>query len=118
VILGLRSLTLRRHGASTWGSDGAPTSSTSDSTISGSWQPLNGKEIALLPEGERASDRRKMYTQAEVRTVDQHGGAAADLVSPDGGTTWFKAMKVADYDSAAPIPHYRVELVRLREGEA
>lgn len=115
-MLGLRDITVRRAAASTWGSDGrsAP-ASTADTTIRGSWQPLNGKEAALLSESDRASDRRKMYTASEVRTVDQHGEKEADRLSVDAGTTWFKAMAIADYDSGAPIPHYRVELLRERE---
>jgi hypothetical protein len=113
MILGLITVNLRRFGVTTWAA-GRGSATPTTSTFKGSWQPLNGREIAMLAEGERASDHAKIFTTTLLRTADQHGKTAADNVNRDG-STWFKVLKVGPYFSNAPIPHYRVEVVRLRE---
>lgn len=115
MILGLATLHLRRSAVQAWGSDGRASATTTDSTFSGSWQPLDGREIAMLPEGERASDRAKVFTATLLRTTDQRTGTPADLVSQDG-SAWFKVLEVRPYSANAPLPHYRVELARVQEG--
>ena len=114
MILGLRSLTLRRAGAVSWSTAGRPTSTTTSSTIRGSWQPANGQDMKLLPEGTRQTDTRKVFTVTALRTEDQHGGTQADAISPDG-STWYQVQQVTPYLPEHPIPHYEALCVRLRE---
>ena len=79
--------------------------------IMASVQPLNGNDLELLPEGDRAEDSRRLYTASEVRTADQHCGRPADQIIIDGKT--YKVIEVKRQRSV--IPHYRVLCVRLRE---
>ena len=116
MMLGIGTLNLRRTSAVTWAA-GRATATTADTTFSGSWQPLNGREIAMLPEGERASDRAKVYTATVLRTVDQHSDTEADLVSRDG-STWYKCLIAKPYFDNTPIPHYRIEVVRVQEQDS
>lgn len=106
------SVTRRRYAAYTTNSSGIRTRGAAvDTTIGADVQPLNGKEIALLPEGARASDSRKAYTATELRTEDQHLGLPADEVVIGGVT--FKVLKVEQ--QIAVIPHYRATLIRIGE---
>lgn len=116
MILGLITIALRRSGVQTW-SAGRATATTATSSFKGGWQPLNGEEIAMLPAGERASDHAKIYTTTLLRTSDQHTKIPADNVNRDG-STWFEVLKVEPYNAETPIPHYRVEIVRLQEQDA
>jgi len=116
MILGLRTLNLRRYSVPTWAA-GRATATPATSTFLGSWQPLNGREIAMLPEGERSSDRAKIYTTTLLNTSEQGTKIQADEVNRDG-FAWFKVLKVGPYFDESPIPHYRVEVVRLQEADA
>lgn len=76
-------------------------------------QPLSGRELAMLPEGERSDDWRKGFTTTCLRTSDQHddGGRSADEVDVDGIT--YRVMNVRHERKV--IPHYAVRMVRMRE---
>lgn len=52
--------------------------------ISGSFQPLGGRERETLPEGVRAKVTLKLYTYDDVRTVDQATPEFADIIEYDG----------------------------------
>lgn len=56
--------------------------------IEGSLQPLNGRELLLLPEGERSKGSWKLYTEPEVelRVAEAGGAAEADTVAWEGRT--------------------------------
>lgn len=112
MILGATDVTLRRYAAPSRGVDGrvalaAPT----ETTISASVQPLNGRELALLPEGVRARDRRKAYSETELRTADQEAGTVADELVVAGVV--YQVQKVQRH--SALLPHYRAELARVQE---
>lgn len=112
TILGARDLTLRRvNAAGSWAAGRFVEGSRSDTTITGAFQPLNGQEIALLPEGSRASDHRKVLTETELRGLDQHEEKAADQVVVD--SVVYKVMTVAHWP--AILPHYEARLFRLQE---
>lgn len=113
MILGSESLTRRRYAVGTWGVDGTFTAgATTDSTIRGSFQPLNGQELATLPEGERHADQRKVYTRTELRVASQEEGIQADRVSQDG-TIFYEVRQVERQRTI--LPHYKVRLVRVQE---
>jgi len=112
-ILGSESLTRRRYAAGSWDTDGVFVAGTAtNSSFSGSFQPLNGEELATLPEGERAGDQRKVYTQSALRTTDQAAGVQADRVSQDG-TVFYEVRQVER--ERAVLPHYKARLVRVQE---
>lgn len=114
-VLGEEAVTLLRRGAGSRDSDGrgVPGALTT-STIQASVQPLDGDDAATLPEGERASRWRKLYTETALRAVDQYGAAMADRVVIDGAT--FEVRTVARW--RAVILHYRAFCARVKEGGA
>ncbi len=119
ILVGAEDITRRRFttAGATRGADrryvpGAPV----DSTISASVQPLRGREVETLPEGERQKDWQKVYTAADLRTADQHaggvGGAADQLIV--GGIT-YEVRQVWPWRSVSPIPHFKAFVVQLQE---
>lgn len=119
MILGLTSVTRRRFAAGSRGSDGRwDAGASTDSTIQMSVQPLSGHELATLPEGERSSVNLKGYTEADVRTLDQVDGEAADHIiiasGPYAGT--YEAR--ADNGQTALLTHKRIRLLRVLEEDA
>lgn len=88
-------------------------------TITASVQPVRGRDLRVLPEGQRAEDTRVVYTTTELRT-------RTDSTEPDrvsiGGEP-FNVFRVEKWD-AFGTTHYRafVALVKptgvLAEGAA
>lgn len=116
MILGLANVTRRRFAAGSRGSDGRWVAGAStESTIRMSVQPLSGRELQTLPEGERTADQVKGYTADDVRTLDQVAGAAADhivvLTGLYAGTYEARTLDGED----ALLPHRKIRLVRLLE---
>lgn len=114
MILGEETVTLQRCSTSmARGSDGRISSSLTftESEILMSVQPLNGKEIAMLPEGERHRHSKKGYTISEVLTADQHAQNIADRVVVDGIVYEVHTVE----QQRAIIPHYKVTMLRLQE---
>lgn len=112
MILGAELVTLRRHGAYTTDASGNRVrGSSSDTTISVSWQPLNGDDWQALPEGERHVETRKGYTTTAVRVEDQHTGVPADELVVDGVT--YKVVRVER--ERAVLSHYKLLATRVQE---
>lgn len=112
MILGAQAITRRRYAAYTTNASGVRVrGASSDLATTGSVQPMSGRELELRPELARAGDSRKVYTETELRTEDQHGGTPADEVVVDGLT--FKVMQVER--QVAVIPHYKAFLLRVAE---
>lgn len=107
------AITHRRYGAFVVGTDGrAPRGSPTTSTIRGTdLQPLTGRELQTLPEGERSSEWLKFFTTADVRTADQANAYPADEIVRDGIVYEVRVVKT----QTQIIPHKRVEVVRIRE---
>jgi hypothetical protein len=49
-------------------------------------QPMNGRELLVLPEGERTREYIKLYTDTQLNMADPVTGAKGDLVSYKGRT--------------------------------
>lgn len=75
-------------------------------TAAGNVQPLNGRELLQLPEGDRNREYKKMYTAFAVQNDD--------VVTISGKT--YQAQNVADW-SDHPQPHYRVRLMLIEDQE-
>lgn len=112
MILGTEPITLRRLAAGTRGTDGRYTAgATTTSTIFASVQPLNDRELASLPEGERTTDQKKVYTTADIRTGSQHDGVLADQLVIGGVT--YEVRQVERERSI--MPHNKGRIVRVQE---
>lgn len=107
------AVTRRRYAAFAVASDGrASRGSLTTSTIRGTGlQPLTGRELLTLPESERTSEWMKLYTEADVRTLDQAAGLPADEIVV--GTVVYEVRVVKAQSQI--IPNKRIEVVRLRE---
>jgi hypothetical protein len=57
-----------------------------DTPIRAVIHPLKGEEIAQLPQGEIASDHRRIWTAAELRVSDDE--ATSDIVIDEAGTPY------------------------------
>lgn len=115
MILGSETVTRRRFAAGSRGSDGRWTDGAStDTSIAMSVQPMTDRDLRSLPEGERSLEQLKGYTEADVRTLSQQDGAAADHIQVRG--SWFEVRQVEEQRMV--IPHKKVRLVRLQEAEA
>jgi len=111
MILGSLPVTLSRNTGSR-GTDGRWVDGTpTTSTIYGSIQPMNGKDMASLPEGERQVDGKKFYTRTLLKTANQHDGTPADRIIYDSIT--YEVRGVAHENRI--IPHYKALLVRIQE---
>ena len=107
------AISYRRYGAFTVGTDGrASRGALTSTTIRGTGlQPLTGRELQTLPEGERTSEWMKFFTTADVRTLDQATGLPADEIVV--GSVVYEVRDVKAQTQI--IPHMRIEVVRIRE---
>lgn len=113
-ILGEEAVTLTRYAAGSVGSDGRRTiGAGTASTIMASVQPLTGRQLQRLPEGERQSYPLVIYTVSDVRTADHIAGVPADRITTGGNT--YEVGRVQRWPAAGPLPHYEAYLMRLDE---
>jgi len=120
VILGLSTVTRRRFATGSRTSGRFTAGAATDTAILMSVQPLNGRELASLPEGERSSTVLKGYTESDVRTLDQIASPQelADRIVVLSGR-WAGTYEArAEMGETELLPHRKVRLVRLLETEA
>ena len=120
MLLGAVTITRRRYGAGSRGSDGRwVEGSSSDTSITASVQPGDAEDLALLPEGERTRRAIRVYTDTELRTSSPQDGYRSDrlvvsgLTGIDDGT--YQVQHVKPY--YALLGHHRAIAVRVQEGE-
>lgn len=100
----VHTITGKRKSAST-NVDGRFTpGSQTDISFKASIQPLNGKELESLPEGRREKDTYNIYTDFQLRTVDEEGNTNPDQVDIFGQS--FEIIKVDTWKNNV-IPHYK-----------
>lgn len=104
---------VRRSGGGVDPATGRPAATTDTSTnIIAELQPIDGRDIERLPEGERSDATHKAYVvRGALRATDAAAGVLSDLVVYDGTT--YEVETTADY--TGPIPHTRAYLRAVRE---
>lgn len=89
--------------------------------VTGSIQPLTGRELMLLPEGERAREQRKLYVQPpfELRTVIADGETMPDQVVYRGQRWEVHADTSYDQPTGfgSGLEHSRYRLVAVQQDE-
>ena len=93
---------------------------TTDTTIRGAWRPIPPAELELMDEADRRRAPRALVTKTRLQQAEQGTGLVADLISDDGGTTWYKVLEDADAVEntfSTPIRHYSYRLVRVVEAD-
>lgn len=113
MILGKEPATIYRYPPSTRDPDTGRTVEPEPEEIGfqGSFQPLDGKDREVLPEGVRHSETLKVYTRTALRTADQYDGSQADEVLYDGRR--FVVYHVERYPRL--LRHYKALLIRKQE---
>lgn len=59
---------------------GTPT----NTTIVANWQPLSGAELLNLPELQRKRKSIMLYSEKEIRGINEVAGVPADIITIDG----------------------------------
>jgi hypothetical protein len=77
--------------------------------ISGSLQPMNGKELLVLPELDRVKQVYKLYTDSELLTIKECGLKNADRVEAYGER--FVVMQTEKW-LGTDLPYFKAILVR------
>lgn len=121
-LLGAQTLTRRRFAAGTkvaLGSPGAGSyvqGASTDTTFSGSVQPLNGRDLQVLEEGVRERVTLKVYCATDtLRTADQEAGTSPDLVVIASGVFAGTYQVAAVAQQTALLPHDRAYLTQVQE---
>jgi hypothetical protein len=111
-MLGAEAVTLRRFAAGSRGTDGrfAP-GATTDTTIYASMQPVSGRDLQRLPEGERSRDALKAYTETALQTAEAGGLLLSDRIVYGGRV--YEVFQVQPW--VGPLPHYEALVLRLAE---
>lgn len=105
-MLGALTYTVRRQ-ASGAHVDGVWTPGAETSfTVEVSLQPMRGRELLSLPEGQRQQARWKGYTETELFVGDRIEYSGRDLV----------VVKVSAYQHGFGTDHFKVELVADETG--
>lgn len=90
-----------------------PTESVKDIAIKASIQPIDGKTLQMLPEGERTAEMRKLFTTTKLLTVQEVGQKNADTVLIDG-CCW-EVQRVEQWDPL--LGHYKAIISRMNRQE-
>lgn len=79
-------------------------------TIKGSIQPVSGREMQFLPDGMRAREVYKFYTDTKLAVVSEDKSKAADRLVIDGKK--FEVVTVEDWSRHLNLTHYKCMIVR------
>lgn len=113
VLLGKKPMTLIRRGQDVHMPDGSTVPGAEvTSIIKASVQPLRGKELEVLEEGDRHDDWRKLYTRTSLHSADQHAGTSGDLIEYKG--VRYRVRLVEPYEDGL-IKHNRAYIQRVKE---
>lgn len=77
-------VTVTRPGVTTYVSGERTDGASTTLTILASVQPLHGAELLNFEEGQRSKASIKVYTDTELRTLNEAAGTKADLVTWQG----------------------------------
>ena len=114
MILGASTITLIQHAPDIDNADGTTTLGAETQTvIRGSIQPLRGKELEILSEGDRQEEFLKIYvaTPRTANPADQYTITTSDLIEIDG--VRFQVIQPHRYRSL--LAHDKIYVKRLQE---
>lgn len=108
-MFGFSTVTIRTRTAS-W-VDGVYTQSApTTSTIQGSIQPITGRDIEQMPEGEIRSGKWKLYTQSALQFADPTVPQSTTEVSVEG--RWLRAVTLSRWTvEGGGLNHYKYVLL-------
>jgi hypothetical protein len=103
--LDIEAITVRRTAPGTYVAGRYVPGSAQNVTVTANIQPLNGKELLQLAEGDRQRQALKVYTAFALENGDE-------VARADGNR--FEVQAVEDWTVFAQ-PHYKARLVRIEE---
>lgn len=90
----------RASSASSYDANGRPVAGgTTTITVNASVQPTSGRDLQLLPEGERTKESLTFFATSELRTSDPETGTPADRVAY--GSKNYEIQSVQDWSELA-----------------
>lgn len=101
----VRKFSVERGSAGAYVNGAFVPGATTTLVVLGSVQPLNGRELENLPEGQRVKESIKIYTATELKTVDEVNQIKADVVI-DGGKRY--EVQTVDRHSMSLGSHFKV----------
>lgn len=78
-------------------------------STAGSIQPLSGRDLQRLPEGDRATEQFWYFTSTRLQTADAASGQVADVV--DVGGESFEVQSVEDWSASGSFYRARISKV-------
>ena len=103
--LTVEQITVSRPGDGSYVNGRFVPSTAVESSAQGNIQPLNGKELLQLPEGDRERQTGKIYTAYALQNGDI-------VIRTDGSR---HEVQAAEDWTAFALPHYKARLVRVLE---
>lgn len=91
-----------------------PTSKLETFEIVASIQPIDGNQLQLLPEGERTSEMRNLYTATKLNTANEDKTINADIILI--GSDYWEVQKVETW-SPNLLNHFKCLIVRINRQE-
>lgn len=113
-LLGAKTLTVTRYAPGVFVDGDWSQSVDSTFEIVGTLRPLSEKDKQLLPEGTRATEIRKLYTDPAnvLQLAIEAQGIKSDRVT-DGVDTWEVTGVADNTDHTGGLAHWRYELTRV-----
>jgi len=79
---------------------------TEEIEIQATIQPLNSKEVLLLPEGQRTKETIKIYSATELNPGSNKTKKNGDTIAYDGNG--YEIISVADWSKMNGIKHFKM----------
>jgi len=101
--------TFKRRAATTYVNGKAVAGAESDVVVNGSLQPMNAREVMLLPEGQRTRENLKIYTDTVLNPAEKETGKPADRLTI--GSYVYEVTGMENW-TQSDIPFYKVILTK------
>lgn len=92
-----------------------PDQTTAEFEIHGNLQPITGEDMKLLPDGFKRTSVRKLYTKAQLKTIDEDNNTSADFITLEDGKY---QVQVSEPWAGRRLKHYKVLLVKQEKSNA
>lgn len=104
--------TVTRYGSGTYSNGVLVAGSTSTISVVASVQPVTGRDLQVLPEGQHSIETKVVYTTTELKSRDASN--AGDRISI-GGESWevFRVEKIEAFGGNLSGNHYKAFVSRL-----
>jgi len=103
---------IRNNVGGTWSNGLYTKGATTEISIEGSVQPVNGEDLLNLPEAQRSKGVLKIFTDVKLYTVSTKNNFMADILEYKGDK--YEVQEVKDYSDYF-FSHYRAILTKVED---